>query len=137
MATTTNTNVIHVAGKRKNAVARATLKPGRGIVRVNSILLEQWQPELARVRIQEGLLLAGDTSKQVDIRVNVHGGGVSSQAEACRLAVAKALASWDKSLHNTFLEYDRTLLVADVRSKETHKPGRHGKARAKRQKSYR
>ena len=128
---------VHVAGKRKNAIARATLLPGRGIVRVNSLLLDQWQPELSRVRMQEPLILAGDTAKQVDIAIRVHGGGISSQAEACRLAIAKALANWDKRLHNMFIEYDRTLLVADVRAKETHKPNTHGKARAKRQKSYR
>ncbi len=129
--------IVHVSGKRKTAIARATLRPGRGIVRINSRMLELWQPELFKARVMEPLILAGEVAKNVDIAVNVRGGGICSQTEACRLAIAKALAEYDKSLRANFLEYDRTLLVADVREKETHKPGRHGKARAKRQKSYR
>lgn len=128
---------IHVSGSRKSAVARATLSVGNGIVRVNSQLLETYDPAMSRLKIQEPLILAGDKAKTVDISVSVQGGGVSSQAEAVRLAVARALAQYDRNLQKTFLEYDRALLVADVRRKETHKPNCHGKARAKRQKSYR
>ena len=67
------------------------------------------------------------------------GGGISSQTDACRLVIAKSLVEYTKSerLKETFLKYDRTMLVADVRRKEPSKPNRHGKARAKRQKSYR
>lgn len=128
---------IHVVGKRKSAVARATLNSGAGIVRVNSKLLTFYEPEIYRTKIQEPLILAGDVSKKVNISVNVNGGGINSQSDASRLAVARALALYDKSLHKVFLDYDRTLTVADVRRKETHKPNRHGKARSKIQKSYR
>lgn len=128
---------IHVSGSRKSAVARATLVPGAGIVRINAQLLDHYEPSLSRLKIQEPLILAGDKAKGVNISINVQGGGISSQAEACRLVVARALAQYDKTLHKTFLDYDRALLVADVRRKETHKPNCHGKARAKRQKSYR
>ena len=128
---------IHVSGSRKSAVARATLSPGSGIVRVNSQLLSSYDPAFSRLKIQEPLIIAGDRAKNVNIAISVHGGGVSSQAEAARLAVARALAQYDKTLQKAFLEYDRVLLVADVRRKETHKPNCHGKARAKRQKSYR
>jgi small subunit ribosomal protein S9 len=129
--------VIHTSGTRKTAVARATLAPGAGIVRVNSLLLPSVQPSLYRAKMEEPLLLAGDSAKRVDIAVNVMGGGAASQAEASRLAIAKALAQFDRKLHKVFLEYDRSMLVADVRFKEEHKPNCHGKARAKRQKSYR
>ncbi|VVB80877.1 30S ribosomal protein S9 [uncultured archaeon] len=88
-------------------------------------------------KIEEALLLAGDTVKKVNIEVNVRGGGMNGQAEAVRLAIAKALAVFDKKLHTQYLEYDRVFTVADVRRKETHKPNCQGKARAKRQKSYR
>jgi small subunit ribosomal protein S9 len=128
---------IHVSGSRKTAVARATLSPGGGIVRVNSQLLNNYEPAFCRLKIQEPIIIAGDKAKNVNIDVNVAGGGPNSQAEACRLAVARALAQYDKTLQKTFLDYDRALLVADVRYKETHKPNCHGKARAKRQKSYR
>jgi small subunit ribosomal protein S9 len=131
------TKAIHVSGSRKEAVARATLSAGSGIVRVNSQLLDFYEPAMSRLKIQEPLILAGDKAKAVDIKIDVRGGGQSSQAEAARLAVARALSQYDKTLHKTFLDYDRALLVADVRRKEVRKPNTHGKARAKRQKSYR
>jgi len=128
---------IHVSGTRKSAVARATLVPGAGIVRINSELLGAYAPAMSRLKIQEPIIIAGDKAKNVNISVSVHGGGTSSQAEAARLVVARALATYDKTLQKTFLDYDRILLVADVRRKETHKPNCHGKARALRQTSYR
>jgi len=131
--------LVHVSGKRKRAIARATLRQGNGRVRINNSLLDIYQPELYRLKLREPLLLAGDIATKVDIDVNVFGGGIASQAEASRLAIAKALVDYTKSerLKETFLKYDRNLLVADVRRKEPAKPNRHGQARAKRQKSYR
>ena len=82
-------------------------------------------------------MLAGDLANGVDIHVSVNGGGFNAQAEAARLAIARALVKHSKKLEKVFLTYDRHLLVADVRRKETRKPNTHGKARAKRQKSYR
>ncbi len=137
MARVETMNTLHTSGSRKTAVARATLKPGAGTVRVNSQLLNQYRPIMYRDRIQESLLLAGEVAKKVDVSVITHGGGIASQAEAARLAIARALALFDKTLHPIYLAYDRQLLVADSRYKETHKPNCHGKARAKRQKSYR
>jgi len=128
---------IHESGTRKRAVARATLKPGNGIVRINSVLLQYYEPEIYQLKIQEPLIIAGEDAKKVDITVRVAGSGKSSQADAARLAIAKALVASNKKLQKEFLDYDRTLLVADVRRKEAKKPNRHGKARAKRQKSYR
>lgn len=132
-------DVINTSGKRKCAIARATLHPGQGIVRINHRLLDVYNPLFFRMKIQEPLLLAGDVASKVDINVNVRGGGISSQTEAARLAIARALVEYtkDKTLEEKFLEYDRHLLVADVRRKEPAKPNRHGQARAKRQKSYR
>lgn len=129
--------VIHVSGTRKSAVARATLTQGSGVFRVNSRLLSSLPDGMFRSKMQEPLLLAGDVAGKVDVSVRVQGGGVNSQSEAVRLAIAKALSQFDKKLQSKFLEYDRTFVVADVRRKETHKPNCQGKARAKRQKSYR
>ncbi len=129
--------VVHVSGTRKTAVARATLVAGAGVVRVNSRLLSTLPQNIFRAKIEEPLLIAGDVAKKVNINVSVQGGGSNGQAEAVRLAIAKALAGFDKKLHPKYLEYDRAFTVADVRRKETHKPNCHGKARAKRQKSYR
>jgi len=127
------------SGKRKRAIARVVIRAGTGIVKINNRLLEFHQPELARLKLEEPLLLAQKHAKSVDITVKVFGGGVMSQADAARLAIAKALKGFtkDKKLEKIFLEYDRHLLVADVRRRETRKPNKHGKARATRQKSYR
>ncbi len=130
-------NAIHASGRRKRAVARATLLSGNGVVRINSHLLQWYEPELYRHKLEEPFLLAGELAKKVDVSVRVHGGGAASQADAARLAIARCLSTVESSLQQTFLKYDRTLLVADVRRKETHKPNCHGKARAMRQKSYR
>jgi small subunit ribosomal protein S9 len=124
-------------GKRKRAIARAVLKPGKGIVIINDSDLENYEPKLFRLKIKEPLILAGDIANQVDIKVNAIGGGTSSQTNAIRLAIGKALAEYSPRLKKVFLDYDRQLMVADVRRKESAKPNRHGQARAKRQKSYR
>jgi len=128
--------VIQTTGKRKTSVARATLKQGKGIVRVNSVLLDNYNNVFARTRLMEPLIIAGEVSKKVDINVNVNGGGWHSQAEASRLAVAKALAEFDKKLRKVYLDYDRHLLIADIRRKEQRKPN-DSKARKSRQTSYR
>ncbi|MBN1645606.1 30S ribosomal protein S9 [Candidatus Woesearchaeota archaeon] len=128
--------VIHASGKRKRAIARATLKKGTGLVTVNSKPLEYYNPNHAKLRIEEPLILAGEIASQVDISVNVYGGGVVSQSDASRLAIGRALAKHSSKLKQVFLNYDRLLLVADVRRKETCKPN-DSKPRAKRQKSYR
>ncbi len=129
---------INTSGKRKQSIARATLKPGKGYVRINHQLLDTFQPEIARMRITEPLLLADTYAKQVNIEVNVKGGGWAGQADAARLAIAKALVEFSKSkqLKQTFLEYDRNLLIADKRRGESSKPN-DSKPRSARQKSYR
>ena len=129
--------VIHEVGKRKRAIARATLTEGTGKIRINSQEIITLPENMYRKRMEEPLIIAGDTLKKVNINVNVTGGGINGQADAIRLAIAKALAKYDKKLYKHFLNYDRTLLVADVRRKEVKKPNTHGKARSKRQKSYR
>lgn len=130
-------SVVTSSGSRKTAIARAKLQKGTGKIYINNKPLEHIAPRIYRLRMQEPLLLAQDTGTAVDIRVRVSGGGMSSQADAARVAISRALVQHDAALENVFLDYDRLLLVADVRRKETHKPNRHGKARAKRQKSYR
>ena len=131
--------IITAAGKRKRAIARATIRQGNGSVRINNMALDFYEPKLSRLKLKEPLIIAGDLINKVNIDVNVIGGGISSQADASSLAIAKGLVEFSKSykLKEEFLNYDRNLLVADVRRKEPAKPNRHGQARAKRQKSYR
>ena len=131
--------IAQASGKRKRAIARATIKKGTGLVKINKKPIELIEPALTRLRIQEPILLAGDAAKNVNIDVNVTGGGWSSQAEASRLAIAKALVEFvgSSDLQQKYLDYDRHLLVADTRYKETRKPGTHSHARSKRQLSFR
>ena len=136
----TNKKVFHVSGKRKKAIARATIQPGKGQIRINSKLIQLYNPILARMRIMEPLLIAGnDVTNKIKIDVDVRGGGWNGQAEAARLAIARSLVQFtgNKQLEKNFLEYDRRLLVADVRQRESRKPNTHQKARSKVQKSYR
>lgn len=116
--------IIQAVGKRKSAVACAVLKRGSGKILINGTPLDIFEPVLARDMIYEPLLLSGESVKQADISVLVEGGGVMGQAEAARQAVAKALLESDKELKYVFLNYDRSLLVADPRRNEPHKPSR-------------
>jgi len=130
--------VVVASGKRKSAVARATVREGRGLVRINNVPLEIFDPHLARVMIMEPLTIAGERSAKVDIDVNVSGGGVMGQAGASRTAVAKGLVQFlkDDDLAKMYARYDRSLLVSDPRRKLPKKPEGRG-ARKKHQKSYR
>jgi len=127
------------SGKRKTALARAIVTLGKGRVRVNNVPIEVFEPKVARDKIMEPLLYAGEeTLKDIDINVKASGGGFMGQAEAARMAVARALLKWTKSarLQTTFGKYDRTMFAGDARRKEPKKFGGPG-ARAKDQKSYR
>lgn len=130
-------DTVLATGKRKSAVASAKLTKGSGKVLINGSPVEFFGANMYRLRIQEPIILAGDVGKKVDLHVSVKGGGPAGQADAIRLAIARALAEHKESLEEVFAEYDRQLLVADSRQRETRKPNRQGKARSKRQKSYR
>ena len=119
--------IINTVGKRKASVARATARPGKGVIRVNSRLLKNTNPEIARLKMMEPVILAGETAEKVDIKVNVMGGGVMGQADAVRQAIALALAGFNKKLKTIFLDYDRSMLVSDPRRTEPHKPSRSSK----------
>jgi small subunit ribosomal protein S9 len=129
---------VNTSGKRKTAVARATVKKGNGRIRVNKVPLELLSPELARLKIMEPLNIAGKKAEKLDIDVSVQGGGIMGQAYATRTAIAKGLVAYlnDEGLESLFKQYDRSLLVSDPRRKMPKKPLGRG-ARKKRQKSYR
>ena len=130
--------IINTSGKRKTAIAKATVIKGVGRVRINKTPVELYQPEIARWKILEPLKIADKHMNNVDINVSVSGGGFMSQANAVRTAIARGLVQFtgDASLKLSFLNYDRNLLVNDSRIKESKKPLGRG-ARKRRQKSYR
>jgi len=130
--------IVQTTGKRKAAIARATIRKGQGLMRYNGVPLELVEPEIVRQKVQEPLLMVGDRVRTVNISVLTRGGGVVGQASAARTAVARGLVAWlkDDALRASFRHYDRTLLVNDPRRKLPKRPGGRG-ARARRQKSYR
>jgi small subunit ribosomal protein S9 len=131
--------ILLASGKRKTAIARVTVKAGKGRIRINNVPVEILEPRIAREKIMEPIIQAGkEIRKQVDIEVKTSGGGFMGQAEATRTAISRALIKWTKSarLQTIFTQYDRTMIAGDPRRRESKKFGGPG-ARAKDQKSYR
>ncbi len=136
---------VEMSGKRKTAVARATVKAGKGRVRVNSEPIEILQPALSRRKAIQPLIIADAMNRlaKVDINILTHGGGIMGQTDAIRTAIARGLVHYnggaeglDEELRDEYLRFDRSLLVNDPRRKEPkHQLGRG--ARRKKQKSYR
>ena len=126
------------SGKRKTAIARIVVTDGKGRVRINNVPVHLHEPLMAREMIMEPIAIAGDVAQKVDIKVEVKGGGVLSQAEAVRMGLAQGLVKYTKSkrLKTSFQEHDRTMLSGDARRKEPKKFGGPG-ARRRKQKSYR
>ncbi|NIC00410.1 30S ribosomal protein S9 [Halobacterium sp. R2-5] len=131
--------VTNTSGKKKTAVARATVSDGEGRVRINSQPVELVEPEMARLKMLEPFRIAGDDLRDdVDVDIDVSGGGFAGQADAVRTAIARGLVEHysDAELRDAYREFDRSLLVNDVRQSESKKWGGPG-ARARYQKSYR
>ena len=130
---------IVTSGKRKTAVARAIITEGSGEIRINKKNYKTMHI-FDKLKIEEPLRIAENVLGKINFNVliNVRGGGEKGQVEAARLALARAIVKFSGSeeLSDAFLNYDRNLLVADVRKKEAYKPG-DSKARKKRQKSFR
>ena len=118
---------ILVVGKRKAAVARAVIKKGTGKVMINRKPLDTYTIKYTKLMIMEPFMILGDVAKQYDISVNVSGGGVVGQASAIRQAIAKAFVKVNSKLKEKFMEYDQSLLIADPRRNEPHKPSRSKK----------
>ena len=127
------------SGKRKRAVARAVLTEGTGNVWINKRNYKTLN-FFDKLNIEEPLRIAEKVLGKLnfDVSIDVRSGGEKGQIEAARVALSKVIVDFSKSeeLSKACLAYDRNLLVADVRRKEVRKPGA-GKARTRRQKSYR
>ena len=111
-------------GKRKNAVARVFLSRGAGVVTVNGRTFDHYFPrEILRIIAMQPFATLGKQG-QYDVQVSVRGGGVSSQAEAVRHGVARALVSIDETNKPTLKRAG--YLTRDARRKERKKPGQPG-----------
>ena len=119
---------IHAIGRRKEAVCRVFIKAGSGKWDVNGRTLGDYFPRPVLVSQIQQAFVATDTLGKFDGQANLEGGGVSGQAGALRLAVARALVKMDEG-HRRKLR-DLGLLTRDARAVERKKPGRP-KARKK------
>ncbi|WP_455278177.1 30S ribosomal protein S9 [[Eubacterium] cellulosolvens] len=130
--------VMIISGKRKTAVAKAVLKSGAGKITFNNYPINLVNPETARMKLMEPLIVAGEKAKSIDIKIKAQGGGVVGQAEAARIAIARGLIRWTKSaqLKRALRNQDRAMLAGDPRRAESKKFGGPG-ARRRKQKSYR
>lgn len=130
---------IITSGKRKTAKARTILIKGSGKITINNKDYNTFNI-FDKLKLEEPLRIAKEIlgNLEFDVKINVKGGGEKAQIEAARLALARAIVEFSKNkeLEKAFLDYDRNLLVADVRKKEAYKPG-DSRARGKRQTSYR
>merc|ERR1712094_103873 len=137
---------VQTFGRKREAVAVAFVKKGKGLIKVNGVPIELVQPETLRFKVWEPVLLLGaNRYREVDIRIRVKGGGYTSQIYAIRQVIAKALVAWyqkyvdeasKREIKEILMQYDLSLLVADPRRPEPKKFGGRG-ARARLQKSYR
>ncbi len=126
-AVTGNAPLSHGVGRRKSSVARAWLRPGRGEVVVNGKSYKDYfDTDVARMSVMVPFQTC-PTTNNVDVTVNVAGGGKSGQAGAVQLSIARALVSFDETLKPALKK--ASLLTVDARRKERKKPGQRGARR--------
>lgn len=117
---------IHTVGKRKTSVARVYMKPGKGTLLINKRDVNEYFPEgLITYKVFQPIV-ATNSKDSFDFKINVYGGGFNSQAEAIRLAIARALCKAD--IENKLILKPLGLLKNDTRIVEPKKYG-HKKAR--------
>ncbi len=115
-------NNIQSVGRRKTAVARVLLKPGKGEWSVNSRPLDEYFPRPTHQQRIEQPLKVVEMDGQFDIRVRVRGGGPTGQADALRMGIARALVKHDEDLRPVLRAGG--FLTRDSRKVERKKPGR-------------
>jgi len=114
-------------GRRKSSVARVRVKPGDGKFLVNKRDVNEYFSEMQHKDACNRPLKVTDTLGKLDVHVNVHGGGITGQAEAILLGVARALKGYDPTLEATLR--GNNLLTRDPREVERKKPGQPGARR--------
>jgi small subunit ribosomal protein S9 len=114
----------YATGRRKTSTARVFLRPGSGAIKVNHREFEAFFPrEALRMAIRTPLVLT-ETADKFDVLATVAGGGVSGQAGAVRLGIARALVSYNAELRKALK--NEGLLTRDARAKERKKYGMAG-----------
>ncbi len=122
MATTTNETV--AIGRRKCATARVRIKPGTGVITVNGRPIDKYLEREVLVMMATQPLKITEGTDKWDIRARCDGGGLSGQAGALRLGIARALVKWDENLRSPLRRAG--LLTRDAREVERKKYGQPG-----------
>ena len=123
-----NMDIINTVGRRKTSVARLYMRPGKGLFVINGKELDKYfASELLRLIVEQPLKLV-DASSTFDFKVNIYGGGLKGQAEAIRLAVARALVKNDEETRVVLKK--EGFLTRDPRMVERKKYGRRKARRA-------
>lgn len=115
------TPLTQTTGRRKRAVARASLRPGTGQFTINGKTLEAYFPTAASQMVVAEPLVVTETRETYDIAASIHGGGSSGQAGALRMAIARSLVELDPESRNDLKAAG--LLTRDPRKKESKKYG--------------
>ena len=114
-------------GRRKSSVARVRVRPGQGQIVINKRSLEDYFPRQQQQSAVLAPLERTGKRNDVDIVIRVHGGGLTGQADACKLGIARALKVFDGELEEALRDAD--LLTRDSRAKERKKYGLRGARR--------
>jgi small subunit ribosomal protein S9 len=114
-------------GRRKSAVARVRVRPGKGTITINGRSLEDFFPTVQHQILVTQTLAAVDAAKSVDVAVRVSGGGLTGQAGAVRMALARALVGLNEANFQPLR--DENFLTRDSRMKERKKYGLRGARR--------
>ncbi len=112
---------VQSVGRRKRSVARVTMRPGSGQIRINGRSADEYFPLLRHRSVIDQPLQAVEAEGIYDINVRVRGGGITGQADAVKLAVARALLGFDEDHRATLRTHG--LLTRDPRKVERKKPG--------------
>jgi small subunit ribosomal protein S9 len=113
--------LIQTTGRRKQAVARVRVRTGGGVLTVNKRPIEEYFPSASHRMIVTEPLRMTTTEEQYDVDATIDGGGISGQAGALRLGIARALAELDPELRDSLKKAG--FLTRDAREKESKKYG--------------
>ncbi|MBQ6576953.1 MAG: 30S ribosomal protein S9 [Bacteroidales bacterium] len=119
---------VNALGRRKSAVARVYLAPGKGNITINGRELSNYFADDSLIYIANQPFEVTGTAGQFDVKANLDGGGVKGQAEALRLGIARALCEVDKEAYRSALKA-AGFLTRDAREVERKKPGQPGARR--------
>ncbi len=119
--------VVNTVGRRKAAVARVFVKPGKGQITINRRSLDEYfSLEILRYEVKQPLLVT-ETEGQFDVTINLDGGGIKGQAEAARMGIARALCEVNAEYRSVLKK--NGFLTRDSREVERKKPGQPGARR--------